>query len=172
MKFTTIALLIASVSAVTLTQRGTPQNQADYWARQNADAGAAAAAAAAAAAKVAAAALAKSSAADKAAAKVEIREQSGAVWGKISNNHPANMHPDTLKNIPENHNDIVERDFARAANDISDNTHTGEHWDGPKRGRIIREYRRALDQCNIAGKGKCTWDELGAHYPTAYDAAF
>lgn len=170
-KFTAIALLIASVSAVTLTQRGTPQNQSDYWARQNADAAAAAADAAKAAAAVAAAAAAKTAAATAAADVVAIREQSGKVWGKISNTHPANMHPDTLKNVPQDTNNIKERDFARAANDISDNTHTGEHWDGPKRGRIIREYRRALDQCNISGQGKCTLDALGKNYPTAAAAA-
>ena len=56
------------------------------------------------------------------------------------------MHPDTLKNIPVKFDDIKERDYATAAREISDNTHTGEHWDGPKRGRIIREYRRSLDE--------------------------
>ena len=146
MKFSAIALLIASVSAVQLEQRSTPQNNQDYWARQNADAAAASAAAAATAAAAAAAALAKTDAASAKAAKVALREESGKVWAKVSDTRAANMHPDTLKNIPVNYEDLKERDLKAAMNDISDNTHTGEHWDGPKRGRIIREYRRRLDE--------------------------
>ena len=75
------------------------------------------------------------------------------------------MHPETLKNVPVMTGDIKERDFAHSASNISDNTHTGEHWDGPKRGRIIRNYRKALDTCNISGTGKCTHAALGASYP-------
>merc|ERR1711934_1345439 len=71
-----------------------------------------------------------------------------------------NMHPETLKNQPPasmaNEGMIEERDLKTSASNISDNTHTGEHWDGPKRGRIIRDYRKALDECNISGTGKCT----------------
>ena len=169
MKFATLALLIASVSAIKLTGDGTPQNQLDYWAREkniakaNADA-AAAAASAAAAAKAAAA-----SAAAAAAAKVALNKESGAVWKNIADQTAQNMHPSTLKNQPPatmaNEGMIEERDLANSASDISDNTHTGEHWDGPKRGRIIREYRRALDGCNISGTGKCTSAALGANYP-------
>jgi hypothetical protein len=82
------------------------------------------------------------------------------------------MHPDTLKNIPVKFDDIKERDLATAAREISDNTHTGEHWDGPKRGRIIREYRRALDEQNISGNGKVDHVKMGANnYPTAVAAA-
>ena len=78
------------------------------------------------------------------------------------------MHPETLKNQPVKPEYIEERDFKNSASNISDNTHTGEHWDGPKRGRIIREYRRALDECNGPdGKptGKCTHAGLGKNYP-------
>ena len=79
------------------------------------------------------------------------------------------MHPKTLKNQPPssmaNGGMIEERDYKNSASDISDNTHTGQHWDGPKRGRIIREYRKDLDTCNISGDGKCTRKELAARYP-------
>ena len=68
MKFTTIALLLASVTAIKLQATGTPQNQHDYWAREKADAAAAAKAAAAA---DAAAAAAKADAAAQAAAAAE-----------------------------------------------------------------------------------------------------
>jgi len=59
---------------------------------------------------------------------------------------------------------IIEADYKKSATNISDNTHTGEHWDGPKRGRIIRDYRKDLDSCNISGNSKCSKEELGALY--------
>ena len=169
MKFATLALLIASVSAIKIHGDGTPQNQLDYWAREkqiakdNADAAAKAAADAAAAKADAAATKAA------AAHAADLNSQSGRVWANIKDTNAQNMHPETLKNQPPssmaNEGMIEERDFKTSASDISDNTHTGEHWDGPKRGRIIREYRRALDQCNISGTGKCTKEALGKNYP-------
>merc|ERR1711918_8426 len=98
--------------------------------------------------------------------------ESKAVTTNIKDTNAQNMHPETLKNQPPasmaNEGMIEERDLKTSASDISDNTHTGEHWDGPKRGRIIREYRRALDECNGPEgnpTGKCTKDGLGKNYP-------
>ena len=64
--------------------------------------------------------------------------------------------------LPEH---VTEADFKKSATNISDNTHTGEHWDGPKRGRIIRDYRKDLDSCNISGNGKCSREELAKLHP-------
>ena len=168
MKFAILVLLTASVSAIKLHGDGTPQNQLDYWAREN---NIAKANADAAAAKTAAAKQAKADAAAAAAAAAEaarLKAQSGAVQANIKDVNAQNMHPETLKNQPPssmaNEGMIEERDLANSASDISDNTHTGEHWDGPKRGRIIRQYRKDLDQCNISGTGKCTKAALDANY--------
>jgi hypothetical protein len=133
----------------------------DYWTREKNDAAAAAKAAAeaaAAAAKAKADIAAAGVAKDKATA---ITYESGKVW-QHSLNWDNSSYPFNLK-------DEREKDFKASATDISDNTHHGEHWDGPKRGRIIRNYRKAMDSCNISGTSKCTFDALGAHYPTAYD---
>merc|ERR1719263_2411987 len=102
---------------------------------------------------------------DAASAKAHaraLRKESGDVWAHIQGPDYGNglsmggvVDPDFN----------VEADFKKSATDISDNTHIGQHWDGPKRGRIIREYRRALDQCNISGNGKCAHDELRKNYP-------
>jgi hypothetical protein len=89
----------------------------------------------------------------------------GRVRDGIANTYPQNMHPDVLKNIPVKADDVVEHNFKNSASNISDNTHTGEHWDGPKRGRIIRAYRKDLDTCNISGNGKCSKEELKALAP-------
>lgn len=67
MKFTTLALLFASASAIKLHGDGTPQNQLDYWAREKNIAKANADAAAAAAKAAADAAQAKADAASQAA---------------------------------------------------------------------------------------------------------
>ena len=56
--------------------------------------------------------------------------------------------------------DVQEADYKRSATHISDDTHNGEHWDGPKRGAVIREYRRAMDLCNISGTSKCSIEAL------------
>merc|ERR1712032_504356 len=130
MKYTTLALLVAATSAVKIVGDGTPQNQLDYWTREKNDA----AAAAKAAADAAQAAAAKAAAAHAKALNIE----SGNVWEHIPN-YPGSQ-PLT------NPADVRESNFKASASDISDNTHIGEHWDGPKRGRIIREYRRAMDQ--------------------------
>merc|ERR1719313_1612562 len=100
MKFTTLALLIASVSAIKLHGDGTPQNQLDYWAREKniAKANADAAAAATAAAKQA-----KADAAAAAAAAADAKakaDQSKAVVNNIKDTNAQNMHPETLKNQP------------------------------------------------------------------------
>ena len=127
----------------------------DYWTREkNIAAGNAKAAADAAAAAAAANADAAAQAAAAAAAKA-LHKESGAVWAHI----PSGTDPAVLPG------DIKEHDFKRSATDISDNVHIGEHWDGPKRGRIIREYRRAMDTCNISGTSKCTHTALGGEYP-------
>ena len=126
----------------------------DYWAREKADAAAAAKAAADAAAAAAAAKKAAADAAAEAAHKRALVKESGAVWAGISGSDPL------VQNA-----DVREKDFKDSAARISDDTHTGEHWDGPKRGRIIREYRRAMDQCNISGTSHCTNDALGKNYP-------
>lgn len=126
----------------------------DYWAREKADAAAAAKAAADAAAAAAAAKQAAADAAAEAARKRGLVKESGAVWAGIAGSDPL-VQP----------GDIREHDFKASAARISDDTHTGEHWDGPKRGRIIREYRRAMDQCNISGTSHCTHDALGKNYP-------
>ena len=160
MKFATIALLIASVSAIQLQGPGTPQNQKDYWARENAIA---AADAKVVAADAATAAATKQTKADKKAAvmaKMALTKEVYGVAKNVKEENSQNMHPETLKNQPPasmaNEGMIEERDLKTSASNISDNTHTGEHWDGPKRGRIIRDYRAALDACNISGTGKCT----------------
>merc|ERR1712032_814175 len=164
MKYTTLALLVAATSAVKIVGDGTPQNQLDYWTREKNDAAAAAKAAAdAAQAKKDAAAQAAAAKAAAAHAKA-LNIESGNVWEHIPN-YPGSQ-PLT------NPDDVRESNFKASASDISDNTHIGEHWDGPKRGRIIREYRRAMDQCNISGTSKCTHDALGANYPNQPSAAF
>merc|ERR1712046_536603 len=105
-------------------------------------------------------------AAAKAAAAAQAKaDQSKAVVNNVKDGHSQNMHPETLKNQPVKEGFVEERDLANSASNISDNTHTGEHWDGPKRGRIIREYRKDLDSCNISGDGKCSKAELAARYP-------
>ena len=160
MKFTTL-LLIATASAVKL--QNTPQNQQDYWARENAiQAGIVADAAAvkAAAAKVAAEAAA---AKEVVAAKAEVKAEHKAVWDNVKDQTAQNMHPETLRNIPTMGGDIKERDYASSASNISDNTHTGEHWDAKKRGAVIRQYRKELDSCNISGTGKCPHATLGTN---------
>merc|ERR1719473_324897 len=155
MRFTVIALLIAAASAIQLHGDDKfPHSQRDYWNREKtvrADA------ADAAAAKTKAAAAAKKAAADAkaaVAAKAALTKQSGAVWAGIAGSDPLQLP-----------GDVKEADFKRSATKISDDTHTGEHWDGPKRGRIIREYRRAMDQCNISGTNKCSITALGKNYP-------
>ena len=112
----------------------------DYWTREKNDA---AAAAAAAAATAAAASAAKATAADAAAAKAAaaaLKAESGAVHTGMTGIHPE-----------FNAADVKETDWKMSATKISDDTHNGEHWDGPKRGRIIRDYRKTLDGCNISG---------------------
>merc|ERR1712032_317430 len=152
MKYTTLALLVAATSAVKIVGDGTPQNQLDYWTREKNDAAAAAKAAAdAAQAKKDAAAQAAAAKAAAAHAKA-LNIESGNVWEHIPN-YPGSQ---PLTNPA----------------DVRENTHIGEHWDGPKRGRIIREYRRAMDQCNISGTSKCTHDALGKNYPNQPSAAF
>ena len=126
----------------------------DYWTREKNDAAAAAAGAAAAAA---AAAAAKSTAADAKAAKATaagLKAESAAVHAGL----PAHSGPEY------NSADVREKDWKASATDISDNTHIGEHWDGPKRGRIIRDYRKSMDGCNISGTSKCTEAALKKNY--------
>ena len=88
----------------------------------------------------------------KAAADAKTKE-SGAVWDHTGGDHHNGTRGQHAVDYNANNisrgnmlpGDMKESDFANSASDISDNTHIGEHWDGPKRGRIIREYRRAMD---------------------------
>merc|ERR1712086_1124966 len=98
MKFATLALLIASVSAIKL--QDTPQNQHDYWARENAIAAGNAEAAAKTAADAKAAKADAAAVVAAAAVKKDLNEQSGRVWANIKDVNAQNMHPETLKNQP------------------------------------------------------------------------
>merc|ERR1719265_445422 len=98
MKFTAIALLIASVSSIKLHGDGTPQNQHDYWARENAIAKGNAEAAAATAASAKAAKADAAAVVAAAAAKKALADESKAVVGNVADQTAQNMHPSVLKN--------------------------------------------------------------------------